>query len=175
MKINMTPNRKASRDNSNTPIPGSVNGSFVSNQPKQVSLQEEQSNLNARSSAGIRESTGNIQTIKIMTNMETILETIVTEMHQLKEDQLEFKKEVKQQIGSIKDKQQEDGKSVSNLSKVVKEDIRSCIVKIDQIGENSKKERIVTNSHDELKTMVLDLQKKVDTRDFYYFGLVEHE
>ena len=46
----------------------------------------------------------------------------------------------------------------------MKEDIRSCIVKIDQMGENSKKERVVTNSHDELKTVVLDLQKKVDTR-----------
>ena len=164
MKINMTPNRKTSRDNSNTPVPRSMNGSFVSTQPKQASLQTEKPNLNVGSSTGIKEPTGSIQTIKIMTNMETILETIVTEMHQLKEDQLEFKKEVKQQISSIKDKQQEDGKSVSNLSKAVKEDIRSCIVKIDQMGENSKKEQIVTNSHDELKTVVLDLQKKVDSR-----------
>ena len=47
---------------------------------------------------------------------------------------------------------------------MVKEDIRSCIVKIDKMGENSKKERIVPNSHNELKTVALDLQKKVDTR-----------
>ena len=100
MKINMTPNRKTSRDNSNTPVLGSMNGSFVSTQPKQASLQTEKPNLNVGSSTGIREPTGNIQTIKIMTNMETILETITTEMHQLKEDQLEFKKEVKQQISS---------------------------------------------------------------------------
>ena len=32
------------------------------------------------------------------------------------------------------------------------------------MGENSKKERIVPNSNNELKTVVLDLQKKVDTR-----------
>ena len=94
---------------------------FVSTQPKQATLQTEKPNLNVGSSTSIREPTGNIQTIKIMTNMETILETIVTEMHQLKEDQLEFKKEVQQQISSIKVKQQEDGKSVSNLSKAVKD------------------------------------------------------
>ena len=46
----------------------------------------------------------------------------------------------------------------------MKEDIHSCIVKIDQMGENSKKERIFTNSHDELKTVVLDLQKRVNSR-----------
>ena len=72
--------------------------------------------------------------------------------------------EIKQQIGGIKEKQQEDGKYVSNLSKEVKEGIRSCFVKIEQLGENSKREQTVNHSHDELKTAVLNLQKKVDSR-----------
>ena len=87
--------------------------------------------------------------------------TIRTELHQLREDQLEFKNEVKQEI---KEKQQENGKSVSTLSKEVKDDIRSCVMKIEKLAENSKREQAIDHGHVELKTAVVNLQKKVDSR-----------
>lgn len=164
IKINTTPNRKATRDRSETPVPGSMNGSFVSTHLKSAGPQRVKTQGKAECSDSIKESADNIQTSKIMTNMETILESIVAELHQLREDQLEFKKEIKQQISGIQEKQQEVGKCVSSLSKEVTENIRSCVVKVEKLGENSKREQTVNHSHDELKTAVSNFQKKVDSR-----------
>ena len=164
MKITQTPSRKAAHERSNTPVPGSMNGSFVSTQSKSTGRQREKSNGKAGSSTGINESTEDTQTLKIMTNMETIMVTIMTELHQLREDQLEFKNEVKQEISGIKEKQQEDGKSVYNLSNGMKEDIRSCVMKIEKLADNVKREQTIDHSHAELKTAVVNLQKKVDSR-----------
>ena len=164
LKITETPSRKAARDRSDTPVPGAMNGSSVGDLSKSASHQGEKSKGKAVTSTGINESIEDTQTLKIMTNMETIMATIMTELHQLREDQLEFKNEVKQEISGIKEKQQENGKSVSNLSKEVKDDIRSCVMKIEQLAENSKREPTIDHGHVELKTAVVNLQKKVDSR-----------
>ena len=94
-KINITPKRKAAKDRTETPIPGSLNGSFVST--KKTSADPQRENVGEKSAASIEKE----ETVTIMTNMETILQNIVTEIHQLKEEQHEFRKEVKQQIGNI--------------------------------------------------------------------------
>ena len=96
MKEHTTPIRKATRDRSNTPVPGSMNGFCVSAQ----SSKSVAGNSKVKTGRSIEnnESEGDSHTLKFMNNMETILRTIVTELHQLREDQLEFKKEVKQQI-----------------------------------------------------------------------------
>ena len=162
MKEHTTSIRKATRDRSNTPVPGSMNGSCASTQ----SSKSVAGNTKVKAGRSIEnnESEGDSHTLKIMNNMETILETIVTELHQLREDQLEFKKEVKQQISGIIDKQQDDRISLSNLSKEVKDDIRICINKIEQLRVDSKKDHIVNNSYDQFTTVVSDFKKNVSSR-----------
>ena len=64
----------------------------------------------------------------------------------------------------MQEKQQVVGKSVSNLSMEVTENIRSCILKIEKLEDNEKKERTVTSCYDEIKSTVLNLQKRVDSR-----------
>ena len=65
MKINMTPNRKVTRDRSDTPVPGSMKGSFVSTQHKPASPQGENPKGKAGCSTIINQSTDNTQTLKI--------------------------------------------------------------------------------------------------------------
>ena len=90
-KINVTPSRKAAQGRSDTPVPGSMNESFVSTQSKSTSPQGVKCKGKAGSTTRVNEAIDSIQTLKIMTNMETILETIMTELNQLREDQLKFK------------------------------------------------------------------------------------
>ena len=96
--------------------------------------------------------------------METILQNIVTEIHQLKEEQHEFRKEVKQQIGNIQEKQNVFEKSVLSFSSEVSENVRLCISKIEKVGDNSKREQADNHCHNELKVSIQNLQRKVESR-----------
>ena len=60
----------------------------------------------------------------------------------------------------MQEKQQVVGKSVSSLSKEVSENIRLCILKIEKLEDNAKKERTDTSGYDQIKTAVLNLHKK---------------
>ena len=162
--INTTPKRKSTKDRSETPVPGSMNGSYMSAQNLSASSQSDKLQGKMKSSIDINESVEKTQTMKIMTNMETVLQTVVAELHQIREEQIEFKKDIKQQIGDMQEKQEVVGKSVSNLSMEVSENIRSCILKIEKLEDNVKKERTVTSCYDEIKSTVLNLQKRVDSR-----------
>ena len=157
-KINITPKRKAAKDRTETPVPGSLNGSFVST--KKTSAGPQRENVGEKSAASIEKE----ETVTIMTNMETILHNIVTEIHQLKEEQHEFRKEVKQQIGSIQEKQNVFEKSVLSFSSEVSENVRLCISKIEKVGDNSKREQADNHCHNELKVSIQNLQRKVESR-----------
>ena len=156
-KISMTPSRKFTSDRSKTPVPGSLNGSSVS-------AKKEKPKGKVESSTSMNESIEKAQTVKIMTNMETVLQTIVAELHHLREEQVELKNEVKQQIGDIQEKQKVFGKSVSNLSEEVAENFRLCISKVERLENNSEKVETVNHCHDEINTTVLNLQKTIDSR-----------
>ena len=158
---NTTPNRKSNLDRSNTPVPGSMNGSCVIAQAKPASPHDEgKSKGKTKCTSDINVSTDNLQTLKIMTNMETILATVITELHEIKENQIQFKNEIQQEIRAIKDRQQDDGKCLSILSKELKKDIGSCVVNI----ESLMRDRVTSNSNEDVKAVILNLQKKVDSR-----------
>ena len=95
--------------------------------------------------------------------METVVQTIVAELHQLREEHLELKREVKQQIGNIQEKQQVFGKSVSNLSNELADNFRLCISNVERLENNSEEVEMVSHCHDEINATVLNLQKKIDS------------
>ena len=92
---NITPKRKATKDRSETPVPESLNGSYARIQQLPPSSQEDKVQEKAESSIDIKDSFEKTQTVKIMTNMETVLQTVVAELHQMREEQIEFKMEIK--------------------------------------------------------------------------------
>ena len=58
-----------------------------------------------------------------MNNIETVLQSVVPEIHELRHEDQELKKDITGQIGEIKDKQLNVEKSVSSLSKELSESI----------------------------------------------------
>ena len=88
-------------DHTNAPVPGSINGSCVKNlikSPQSTDEKHEKINQNGPRSADAQV---NSQVNHVMKNMQTVLESVLLELHQSKEDNLKFKQDVSNQLHDI--------------------------------------------------------------------------
>ena len=104
-KMQTTPNRKTITDKSEIPIPGCVNGSsFNSNDGGEI--QTEPRETNAKCTSKLMD---NEQTIKCITNVEVVLQTVMAEIHELRQHQLEFKRRGERTAYSLTNEAAVDG------------------------------------------------------------------
>ena len=102
--INTTPKRNIAEDRSETPVPGCMNGASVNVKRKSGHLEaseQAKSETNPISNKTLDAE----HTLKIRNNIETVLQSVVAEIHELRQEQQELKKDITGQIGEIKDKQ----------------------------------------------------------------------
>ena len=97
VKLNVTPQKKVSKDITNTPVPGSINGSCVKKKrkPQQFINESLEKNLKNNQTAS-PDAHVNSQINQVMKNMQTLLESVLLELHQSKEDNVKLKKRCKQ-------------------------------------------------------------------------------
>lgn len=101
------------------------------------------------------------QAMKIIYIIETVLQYKVAEIQERRQEQKEFRKEVKGQIVDKQDKQHDAGKSVSSLSKELSESIKKCISKVENMKQNSPRTQ-VANDLQEIE--ISTLQRRMETR-----------
>ena len=126
LQLNVTPQKKISKDHTNTPVPGSINGFCVQNMiasQQNIDQKHEKSLKNSQQHS----SDDNSQTIQGMKNMQTALETVLFELHQSKEDNLKFKQDVFSQLHEISSQQQHFVESLTAISEDLHVEVSKCI------------------------------------------------
>ncbi|MEW8548288.1 MAG: ribonuclease H family protein [Candidatus Thiodiazotropha sp.] len=153
--VQTTPKRKIIRDKDETPVPGSVNGSSFSEEKK---TQPRETNMKCK--PGLMD---NELTVKCITNVEAVLQTVMSEIHELRQHQLDFKKEVTEQLNNLQIKQQGMEKSIASFSNDITMEINSCINKVDGFKSIPRQEHQSNSSYD-IQPEIKDLHKKVDSQ-----------
>lgn len=114
--INTTPKRIIAEDRSETPVPGCMNGASVTVKRKIRHTEALSEQTKAETNTSINKPLDAEHTMKIMTNIEIVLQSVVAEIHELRQEQQELKKGITGQIGEIQENQLNVEKSVSSLS-----------------------------------------------------------
>ncbi|MEW8543580.1 MAG: viroplasmin family protein [Candidatus Thiodiazotropha sp.] len=109
--LNSTPKRKLVKDNSDTPVPGCINGSFFD---KCTTRANDSKNNGKDNRTSLAE---NDQLTQVMKNMETVLETVLFGLNQSREENFKFQKDVTKRLEEITSKQLAFAESLSNISK----------------------------------------------------------
>ena len=159
INVPTTPNRTTTRDKSETPVPGLVNGSFVANREKVKVKVLKQKNEQQSSSIESMDST---QAVKIMKNIENVLQNVMLEVHQLKQQQINFGVEVKDQLHNLHSRQLNMQNSISGVSNDFTSAINRCYNKIETLTETKKTENNLDKTNDVMHD-IASLHKKVDT------------
>ena len=151
-----TPDRKPARDRSETPVPGSINGSFVTlkekKDPKQKSEQQ---------SCKV-ESIDSSQTAQLMKNFESILQNVLFEIHQIKQQQIDSTTEIDDKLNNLYSRQNDMQNSISVVSSNLSSSIERCYSNIKGLGEAKKTEKIPVITNDVMLGLS-SLQKRVET------------
>lgn len=105
-----TPSRRIIIDKSETPVPGSVNGFSIKSDgfddSKRGRLQ-----INPKC---IQKPIDDEQTVKCIKNVEVVLQSVMAEIHELRQHQMDFKTEMKEQLNQLQVKQQLTESSFNN-------------------------------------------------------------
>ena len=126
LNMNTTPTKIKGRDLSNTPVPGSVNG-FNVKQKRKTGATEKFDYNSLTSEEG--------KLFKIITNVETVLETVLMEIHQTKQDNFRFQQKVTDTLEKLQMKQNVIEESVSNMSENVVTNINKTISQIEKTSK----------------------------------------
>ena len=118
--LNHTPRRKLGKDNSDTPVPGCVNGSIADKSKTKMSDSKKGGKDNQTL---LIENNQLTQAIK---NMETVLETVVLGLNQSREDNFKFQKDVMKKLEEITSKQLVFEESLSGFSKELGAETRNA-------------------------------------------------
>ena len=153
-KPHSTPTRSIRKDLSNTPIPGCVNGFNTA----QKSLKRESSRGNPTNDDD--------KLMKILTNVETVLENVVMEIHRTRQDNFSFKQEVTGALENLQKRQNSIEDSLSKLSRDFVESKDNTIRQLERTNTTlSEIQRSsCANTGKELKTNMSDLQRGFNTR-----------
>ena len=137
VKLNVTPQKKVSKDLTNTPVPGSFNGSYVKKmiKPQQIINESLEKNLKNNQTAS-PDAHVNSQINQVMKNMQTVLESVLLELHQSKEDNVKLKKDVSSQLHDISSHQKNLGETLVKISKDLPNELQKCITKLTE-NQNS--------------------------------------
>ena len=109
INIPTTPVRKTQMDRSETPVPGSVNGSSVSTKEHKATKQSK----NEKQGCDI-ESKDTSQTVQLMKNFEAILQNVMLEIHQIKQQQTDSTAEIAYKLNNIYTRQNDLQNSISD-------------------------------------------------------------
>ena len=165
VQLNVTPQEKISKDHTNTPVPGSINGSCVKNMiasQQNIDHKHEKSLKNSQQHS----SDDNSQTIQVMKNMQTVLETVLFELHQSKEDNLKFKQDVFSQLLEISSQQQHFVESLTAISEDLQVEVSKCITGSHNFNNLATEVQSseYTKSIGEIQVGINTLQKNISNR-----------
>ena len=155
--LNTTPTKIKGRDLSNTPVPGSVNG-FNATQKHKTGTTEKYDYNSLSSEEG--------KLFKIITNVETVLETVLMEIHQTKQDNFRFQQKVTDTLEKLQMKQNVIEESVSKMSVDIVTNIHKTISQIEKTSKAvSEIDRSsCANTAKEVKAGINEIQKDLQTR-----------
>ena len=156
INIPTTPVRKTQMDRSETPVPGSVNGSSVSTKEHKATKQSK----NEKQGCDI-ESKDTSQTVQLMKNFEAILQNVMLEIHQIKQQQTDSTAEIAYKLNNIYTRQNDLQNSISDAKSSLSSSVDRCYSSIKDLGELRKAEIIPEKVNDVILD-VSNLQKKVE-------------
>ena len=120
INIPTIPDRKSAKDRSESPVPGSVNGSFVVlKQKKDTKQKSEQQNC-------MVESMDSSQSVQLMKNFESILQNVLFEVQQIKQQQIDSTAEINDKLNNLYSRQYDMQISIANVSSNVLSSIDRC-------------------------------------------------
>ena len=161
--LTSTPKRKPIKDNSDTPVPGCINGSCFDNNAAK---------LNDKMSSGKEKQITSIKTdqiIRVMNNMETVLETVLLGINQSREVNLKFKTDVTKKLEEITSQQIQFAESLSNIKKEVNADKQNACSRMEiaqasiSMEDNMKLSQDVTRKLDEIASKQQDISESQST------------
>ena len=100
------------------------------------------------------------QSVQLMKNFESILQNVLFEIHQIKQQQIHSTAEINDKLNNLYSRQEDMQISISNVSSNVLSSIDRCCSNIKDLGEAKKKSPDKTN---DVMLDISSLQKKVET------------
>lgn len=154
-----TPRRKKLQDKTNTPVPGCINGSS-----KQVNgLTENFKELEPNSVNSKVHTPDSDQIVQVVKNMELVLENVVFEVRQNRQDSINFRKEVTCEMNKLQKKQDTISDSLSCLM-ALSTDIQKCINQFETINKilfEEKNNRTSSIPPNDFQAGVAGIQKSI--------------
>ena len=144
------PRRKQTNDHSDTPVPGSINGSCKGREKLNEKNCKGQ-DTNIKSIAGD-------QLFRVVKNMETVLETVLLGINQSREDNIQLKMDVTKKLEDITLQQLRFEKSLSSISKDLNDEKQSMDSRMElaqasiSIEDNLKFNQDVTRQLEEMNS-----------------------
>ena len=168
VELNVTPQKNVTKDHTNTPVPGSINGSCVSgSSPINVGKNKKNLKNNQIDSSDMY---ANSQMDQVMKNMQTVLESVLFELHQSKEEHSKFKQDVNGKLCELSQQQQTLAQSLVTISKDLPIELRKGLTMINENLNTCKSATAApkvenTKSIGELKDGINTLQNSVTILD----------
>lgn len=123
VKLNVTPKKTVLIDHADTPVPGSINGSYIKDRKTNQQIPDVKK---VKRDQQIHSDEDN-QVFQIMKNMQAVLETVLLEIHQSKEEHQKYKQEVSKQLQAISSKQENFVEVLANIPEEVSNEVGKCI------------------------------------------------
>ena len=106
------------------------------------------------------ESMDSSQSVQLMKNFESIMQNVLFEIHQIKQQQIHSTAEINDKLNNLYSRQEDMQISISNVSSNVLSSIDRCCSNIKDLGEAKKKSPDKTN---DVMLDISSLQKKIET------------
>ena len=154
-----TPKAKLLQDNTDTSASGSTNGSSIDKKNVQESQKKE--NIQVKTSITVDSD----QFIRIMKNMETVLETVLFEVNQSREENLKFKQDVSQKLEDITAQQLSITEALLTLPTKLSSEVHGFATDLKCAHDMTGK--VTTDSTytcKDILTTLINLQKNVTSR-----------
>ena len=157
--LHSTPKAKLLQDNTDTSASGSTNGSSIDKKNVQESQKKE--NIKVKTSITVDSD----QFIRRMKNMETVLERVLFEVKQSREENLKFKQDVSKKLEDITAQQLSITEALLTLPTKPSSEVHGFATKLkcahDMTGKVTTDS---TNSCKDILTTLINLQKNVSSR-----------
>ena len=152
-----TPIKPTKKDKSETPVPGSINGSNTSQKYKKGATITDNDNILTNEEDKL---------FKAFTNMETVLENVLLQVHQTRQENFGFKQEMTSTLEKLQSRQEVIEDSISNLSREFASNMHKTFNQIEKANKMmSEIERSsCASAVKEVKSEIHDLQKDFQSR-----------
>lgn len=157
-----TPKGKLVTNHMDTPVPGSINGSSVNSELTRARKQSPAEKLKDSNITAI----DNNQLIQVMKNMEAVLETVLLEVHNSREEYAAFKQDVNTRLTEISSKQQQFSESLSCITNELTSEMSKHINQLDRKDTTSASQTasVCARSFSEVQTGISNLQRGFNSR-----------